>query len=199
TQKVLAQVNLSDLAFLRERARALGAEVWMEGSTLRAELRTRRQGGTFRMTYGKELREFSVLADLAGQRSSVAVNGWDTTGKTGLHYEATDSVLSGELNGDSSGSSILGSALGTRKESLVHTVPVTAQEAQAEAEAFFRMSARRFLIGRGLAETDSRLRVGNQVDLQGLGPLFSGKYYLSEVRHTLDATHGFRTEFTAER
>jgi phage protein D len=199
TQKLLAQVNQSDLAFLRERARALGAEVWMEGKTLRAELRTRRQGGTFRMAYGKELREFSVLADLAGQRSSVAVSGWDVRGKAALHYEAGDSVLSGELNGDASGASILTAALGARKESLVHTVPVTSQEAQAEAEAFFRMSARRFVTGRGVAEIDSRLRVGNQVDLQGLGSLFDGKYYLAEVRHMLEATHGFRTEFTAER
>jgi phage protein D len=199
SQKLLAQVNLSDLAFLRERARALGAELWMEGSTLHAELRTRRQASTYRMNYGKELREFTVLADLAGQRSSVAVSGWDVKAKDSLHYEATDSVLSGELNGDTSGANVLTSALGTRKESLVHTVPVTAQEVQVEAEAFFRMSARRFLVGRGLSETDSRLRVGNQVDLQGLGPLFNGKYYLAEVRHTLDGTHGFRTEFTAER
>ena len=54
------------------------------------------------------------------------------------------------------------------------------------AEAFFKASARRFVVGRGVAETDSRLRVGSYVDLQGLGPLFSGKYYLSEVRHRFD-------------
>jgi phage protein D len=199
TQKLLAQVNQSDLAFLRERARALGAEVWMEGKTLRAELRTHRQGNTFSMSYGKELREFAVLADLAGQRSSVAVTGWDVKGKAGIRYDATDSVLSGELNGDSSGASILTSALGARKESLVHTVPITSQEAQAEAESYFRMTARRFVTGRGIAETDSRLRVGNQVDLQGLGSLFNGKYYLAQVRHMLDGTHGLRTEFAAER
>ena len=35
TYKVLAQINQSDLAFLRERARAIDAELWMEGSTLR--------------------------------------------------------------------------------------------------------------------------------------------------------------------
>lgn len=199
SHRMLAQVNLSDLAFLGERARALEAELWMEGNTLHAAVRTARQGGGFRMTYGLELREFSVLADLANQRTSVAVSGWDVSGKSGLSYEATDRVLGGELNGDASGARILSSALGTRKESLVHTVPVTIQEAQAEAEAFFKMTARRFVTGRGLAETDSRLRVGNQVELLGLGPLFSGKYYLAEVRHVLDGSHGFRTEFTVER
>ena len=37
TYKVLAQVNQSDLAFVRERARAIDAEVWMKGNTLNAE------------------------------------------------------------------------------------------------------------------------------------------------------------------
>jgi len=32
THKVLTQVNQSDLAFLRERARAVDAEVWVEGT-----------------------------------------------------------------------------------------------------------------------------------------------------------------------
>jgi hypothetical protein len=35
--------------------------------------------------------------------------------------------------------------------------------------------------------------------LAGLGPLFNGRYYLSEVRHTFDFARGIRTAFTAER
>jgi len=199
TYKVLAQVNQSDLAFLRERVRAIDAELWMDSSTLRAKLRTKRNGGTLKMSYGNELSEFSVLADLALQRTSVSANGWDVSGKAGLHFEATDSIISGELHGDTSGANILAAALGQRKESLAHTVPLTSQEAQAEAEAFFKMCARRFVTGRGIADANSQLRVGSYVDLQGLGPLFNGKYYLSEVKHLFDGICGIRTEFTAER
>ena len=199
TYRVLGQVNQSDLAFLRERARSIDAELWLEGSTLYAQSRTDRSRGTVQMTHGNKLREFSVMADLAGQRTSVTVSGWDVSSKTELKHEATDSILSGELNGDMSGASILFSAYGQRKEAVVHAVPLTSQEAQCQAEALFKMSARRFVVGRGVAETDSRLRVGNSVDLQGLGPLFSGRYYLSEVRHRFDGINGLRTEFTAER
>lgn len=199
TYTVLAQVNQSDLAFLRERVRAIDAELWLEGNTLHAQSRANRNGGTLQMTHGNQLREFSVLADLAWQRTSVTVSGWDVASKAELKYEATDSSLGGELNGDASGASILSSAFGRRKEALVHTVPLTGREAQAAAESFFKMGARRFLVGRGVAETDSRLRVGGSVDLQGLGPLFSGKYYLAEVRHCFDGTKGIRTEFTGER
>jgi hypothetical protein len=198
TYNVLAQVNQSDLAFLRERARSIDAELWMDGSTLRAQSRARRNGGTVQLRYQRDLREFSVLSDLAGQRTSVFVNGWDVAGKTAIQHEATASAIAGELNGDTSGPGILSSAFGSRKEALAHMVPLAADEAQAEAEAFFRMSARRFVVGRGVAEADAQIRVGSFVDLQALGPLFSGKYYVAEVRHIFDA-RGIRTEFTGER
>jgi uncharacterized protein len=199
TYRVLAQVNQSDLAFLRDRARAIDAELWVEGDTLHAESRASRNEGTLEMAYGATLREFSVLADLACQRTSVSVNGWDVSSKSALQHEATDSVLGSELNGDISGAQILNSALGSRKEALVHTVPLNSEEAQSAAEAYFKVTARRFIVGHGVAETDSRLRVGSYVDLQRLGPLFSGRFYLSEVRHIFDGARGIRTEFTAER
>jgi phage protein D len=199
TYRVQAQVNQSDLAFLRERARAVDAEVWMAGTTLNAVARSRRNSGTLKMSYGRTLRQFSVLADLAGQRSSVTVNGWNVAGKSAISEQVDDSVVSNELHGDTSGASLLGSCFGQRKESLVHTVPVDSQTARAEAEAYFRVSARRFVVGHGVADADSQLRVGAYVDLQDIGPLFSGKYYLSEVTHLFDGTHGIRTEFTAER
>lgn len=199
TYKVLAQVNQSDLAFIRERARSIDAEVWMSGNTLFAKTHTGRNGDKLEMTYGNQLREFTVLADLAMQRTSVAVNGWNVSSKSALKFEATDSVISSELNGDTSGVSILKSALGQRKEALAHTVPLNDQEAQYEAEAFFKMSARRFVVGRGVADTNKSLRAGTQLDLKGLGPLFNGKYYVAEVKHIFDSTKGLRSEFRSER
>jgi Bacteriophage probable baseplate hub protein len=199
THKVLAQVNQSDLAFIRDRARSVDAEVWMEGNNLNARSHTGRNGADLQMGYGNKLREFTVLADLAMQRTSVTVNGWDISAKSALTHEATESVISNELNGDTSGVSILQSALGARKEALAHTVPLDHDEAQHEAEAFFKMSARRFVVGRGVAETNPKLRVGTKLDLQDLGPLFNGKYYVVEVKHVFDTAKGLRTEFKAER
>ena len=199
TYKVLAQVNQSDLAFLRERSRTIDAELWMDGSTLNAKSHTDRNNGTLQMTHGGKLHEFSALADLAMQRTSVSVNGWDVSSKSALQYESDEAAISGELNGDTSGASILQNSLGARKESLVHTIPLSSQEAQSTAEAYFKMSARRFVVGRGTAETDIKLRVGSYVELQGLGPLFNGKYYVTEVKHMFDMRRGLRTEFTVER
>ena len=199
TYKVLAQVNQSDLAFMRDRARSIDAEVWMDDRNLYAKSRANRNNGTVKLTLGGELREITVLADLAGQRTAVSVNGWDVSGKSALSHEATDQAISNELNGDTSGLSILQSAFGARKESLVHTVPLNSNEAQVAAETALKMTARRFVTAQGMAQANAKVRVGTYLDLQGLGPLFSGKYYVTRVKHVFDGSDGFRSEFTGER
>jgi len=197
--KVLAQVNQSDLAFVRERARAAGAELWIDKRTLHAKPRTDRNGQTLKLAYGGGLRQFTALADLAHQRTSVSVSGWDVAAKQSITQKADEASVRGELGRDSSGAKILGDTFGKRDESVAHTVPLTSDEAKAQAEAWYRMAARRFLVGRGLAQPDARLRVGVWVELEGLGSLFSGKYYLAEVQHLFDGNGGFRSEFMAER
>jgi Bacteriophage probable baseplate hub protein len=199
THKVVAQVNQSDLAFLRERARNVDAELWMDGSTLHVQSHSARGGQPFHLAYGTGLREFRVLADLSLQRTSFSVSGWDVAGKSAITHEATASVISSELNGDVSGVSILSSKFGERKEALAHGVPLTSGEAQTAAESYFKLSARRFVVGHGVAETDARFHVGKKAEISAVGPLFSGTYYLTEVRHLFDLTRGIRTEFTAQR
>ena len=198
THKVLAQVNQSDLAFLRDRARVLDGEVWVSGSSLFAKPRRDRKAESLQLTYQTELREFKVMADLSQQNTGTTVSGWDVAGKSAIQHEATDSTLSNELGQLQSGAAIMQSALGQRKQSVVHSMPFTQQEVRAEAEAYFKLAARRFVVGRGVSEADGRLKVGNEVDLAGLGPLFNGKYVLTEVRHVFDG-RGARTEFVVER
>jgi phage protein D len=197
--KVLAQVNQSDLAFMRERARAVDAELWIDGTKLLAKPRTKRNGSTVKLKFGADLREFTVVADLAAQRSSVQVTGWSVADKKAITHDADEQSIQGELHGDSSGASILDSVFGKRKESVAHTVPLTDDDAKSQAETYYRMAARRFVVGTGLAQPNAKLRVGATVDLDGVGPLFNGKYYLAEVRHMFDGAAGFRSEFTAER
>ena len=59
--------------------------------------------------------------------------------------------------------------------------------------------ARRFITARGLANPNAQLQVGGSVNLVGLGPLFSGQYDLTAVRHLYDGRSGLRTEFEGER
>lgn len=197
--RVLAQVNQGDLAFLRQRARAVDAEIWLEEGTLTVKKHSRRGGEDITLTYPMGLKEFSVSADLANQCTALTVGGWDVSGKESIEYEATDSVLSEELDGGESGSRVLQSALGERVDRVVHLVPENLDEARYLAEAEYRMRARRFIVGRGVTDGDGRIRVGVKLTLNGLGDMFDGKYYVTEVRHTFDGTNGFRTYFRVER
>lgn len=197
--RTLAQLNVSDLAFLRERARAVDAEVWVEGDVLHVQARSRRDAGEVRLRYGADLREFQVLADLAHQRTSVSVTGWDVAAKSGLDHVARESTVQGELDGDTGGATILERAFGDRPDRVVDAVPAGSDEARAIAEAHFRARARRFVTGRGEAEGDARIRVGASVDLQGLSERFSGAYHVTETHHLFDATAGYRTSFHVQR
>jgi phage protein D len=199
THKILAQVNQSDLAFLRQRARILAAEIWLDDTTLHASPRSNRRGASASLTYNANLLTFTVLADLANQRTAVTASGWDVSGKQSATHEADESVINSELNGQTSGLSLLTEKLGERKEYLAHTLPFSSDEAITHAEAYLRMMARRFVTGRGIAQPPPILHVGDTVTLAGLGGLFNGDYYVSEVRHTFTLTHGFRTEFYVER
>lgn len=199
THPVVTQVNQSDLAFLRERVTAVDGELWIDGDTLYAQARVRRNEGEVSLTYGGNLLEFSVLADLAHQRTSVRVSGWDVENKQAIDVEATASAISSELNGHQSGSEILAGALAERHERIVSSVPLSLDEAHTLAEARYRERARRFVRGSGLVDGEPRLRVGTTVKLTDLGTLFSGSYYVTLVRHTFDLSHGYRTRFEVER
>lgn len=143
------------------------------------------------------LHEFRATADIACQRTSVAVSGWDVEAKDSLDEESGEAAIQPELNGGSSGSRILQDRFVRRVDRLVHQVPLSAQEARTLADAHYRRMARRFVRGHAVAEGDGRLRVGSRVTMRGLGPLFDGEYYTCEVRHSFDAVNrtGFRTSF----
>lgn len=196
---ILTQLNQSNLAFLRERARAIDAEIWLENSTLHAQMRNRRETGAITLTCRQRLLELSLCVDLSCQQSSYFVSGWDIGAKEAIEHEATDSVLGNEVNGGLTGSSVLQSALGKRSQSLVHTVPLSSAEAQAVAEAEFRQYARKFVSGWAISEGDGRLRVGTHVNLQGIGDLLNGEYYITHIRHVFDLKSGYRCKFRVER
>jgi phage protein D len=199
TYRVLAQVNQSDLAFLRERAAALDAELWIDNRTLYAQMRSRRNAGPATFTHGSNLLTFSALADLAHQRTAVHVCGWDIGTKRPIDERADAAALGGELGSLRGGSAILGQALAAREERIVSAVPLSSAEARGMAEARYRERARRFVRGSGTVDGNVKVRVGTHIELSGLGAMFDGPYYVTLARHTFDLESGFRTFFECER
>ena len=199
THALLAQVNQSDLAFLRQRALAAGGDLWLADDTLHVVRRPARPGATIELAYGSTLLGFEVRADLALQRSRLTVSGWSPADKQAISESATASVLSGEAGAGDSGAALVETALGARADTVAHLNPSDASEARAVAENWLRQIGRRFVVGRGKASPDARLKPGARVELSGLGPLFNGSYTVSEVCHRFDLAEGLRSVFTVER
>jgi phage protein D len=199
TYKVLVQLNQSDLAFLRERTAAIGAELWIDNRTLYVQARSRRDAGQVSLTYGQDLLEFSVLADLSHQRSSVSVTGWSVADKAAINAQADQGVISNELAGGRSGSAVLAQALTQHQEAVVRATPLTQPEAQIMAEARYCARARSFVRGTGVVDGNIKVRVGASLSLSGLGPFFDGSYFVTCARHSFTLRDAFRTTFDAER
>jgi phage protein D len=199
THKLLAQVNQSDLAFVRDLARREDAQIWVEGTQLKAAQRSRRNTATVELAWAGSLREFDVCADLANQRTKLVGTGWDVSGKRAAKHDADDVSIQSELNGEASGSQTLQQAFGARVDTLAHDLPSDDAQARTLAEASFRYMARRFVVGRGVAETQSSMRVGSKLSIRGVGPLFEGDYTATEVHVRFDSIKGLRTEFCCDR
>ncbi|MDX8031390.1 contractile injection system protein, VgrG/Pvc8 family [Lentzea sp. BCCO 10_0856] len=201
TYAVVQQVNETDLGFLRDRAARLGAELWAAGTTLHFATRDRRTGPAVTLAQGKDLLTVSLRADLAHQRGSVGVSGYDAQARERIDVVAGRSAVTGEISGGRSGLDVLEQTGGTHTDQRSTLTPVTGAEARAWAEADLRCRARRFVTVVGTASGVPELSVGARLTLTAVGaPFAGGGYYVTRARHTFARDEGgLRVHFTAER
>jgi phage protein D len=197
---VVQQLNQSDLAFLRERARLVRAELWCEGRTLHLSSRPRRTGTQLTLVQGNHLLSVRLCADLAHQRSEVAVTGYDAQNKEVIDERAGGDVVSAEITSGRTGPQIVQQALGSSATLRVREAALASTEASAWAKAEMLRRARGFVSVVGTTRGTPELVVGSRLTLQQVGAPFEGDgYYVTRLRHTVDLVRGLRTWFAAER
>ena len=200
TYDVVQQANQSDLAFLRERARLVQAELWCTERTLHFRTRPNRRGTTLTLVQGSELLSVRLTADLAHQRSQVVVTGWDVSSAEKFDERAAAVVMDAEISGGRTGPRVVERALGACTSVRVREVALTSEEASAWAKAEMLRRGRRFVSVCGTTKGSADMVVGSRLTLQQVGTPFDGEgYYVTRLRHTFDLVHGFRTRFDAER
>jgi Bacteriophage probable baseplate hub protein len=197
---VVQQWNQSDLAFLRERARLIRAELWATGRTLHFRSRTDRSGTTVTLTQGVDLLSARLTADLAEQRSSVVVTGYDATSGKTIEERAGADVADTEITTGRSGPRLVAKAMGDAISYRVREAALTADEATAWSRAEMLRRARRFVTVHGTTRGSPEMVVGSRLTLRHVGAPFDGSgYYVTKVCHLFDPPQGFRTRFEAER
>jgi phage protein D len=197
---VVQQINQSDLAFLRSRARLIQAELWCDGQTLHLATRPRRPGTTLRLVQSNELLAVRICADLAHQRSEVRITGYDVSAKNAIDERATATAVDAEITSGRTGPRVVERALGASISMRVRETAVSSRDADAWAKAEMLRRARRFVTVTGITRNTPDMMVGSRLNLAHVGPPFEGNgYYVTHVRHTYDLIRGLRTRFEAER
>lgn len=200
TYDVVQQWNVSDLAFLRERARLVQAEVFADGDKLCFKTRPNRTATTVTLTRDHDLISVRARADLAHQRTKVKVSGFDAQDRAQIEEEADGSAISAEVSGGRTGPAVLSTALGDRVSHRVLEAPSVAAEASAWARAELLRRARAFVTVSGTTNGTPDLLVGSRVTLADVARPFEGAgYYVTRVVHTYDLENAHRTHFDAER
>ncbi|HJV09315.1 MAG TPA: contractile injection system protein, VgrG/Pvc8 family [Acidimicrobiales bacterium] len=197
---VVHQLNQSDLAFLRERARLVQAELWCTGRTLHFRGRPQREGTSLTLFQGDELVQVRLCADLSHQRSTVAITGYDARQQETIEEQAGPEVLDAEVTGGRTGPRLVERALGASVSFRVREAALTTREAEAWARAEMLRRGRRFVTVSGTTRGSPDMVVGSRLRLELVGEAFVGDgYYVTKVTHRYDHEHGFRTCFEAER
>jgi Bacteriophage probable baseplate hub protein len=200
TYKVVQQWNQSDLAFLRERARLIQAEVWFESGNLCFKTRGTRSCTSITLVQGRELIDVQVRADLAHQRTKVKTSGFDANARDKINEEAGADAIQAEISGGRTGPAILQQAFGERVSYRVRENPLGSGEASAWAKAEMLRRCRGFVTVVGTTDGTPDMVVGSRLDLDRVGTPFNGDgYYVVRVCHTYDLTSGYRTHFEAQR
>jgi len=206
TYDYVQQWNQSDLAFLRERARLIQADLFVRDDVLYFQSRGNRRATAVTLVQGENLISAQVRADLAHQRSKVAVSGFDAQARDQINAEAGPAAIKAEVASGRTGQDVLKNAFGfdeSKGEGVslrVREAPLKGGEADAWARAETLRRARSFVSVTGMTNGSPDLEVGSALTLARVGRPFNGSgYYTTSVRHCWDRATGHRTHFEAER
>jgi uncharacterized protein len=207
----VVQFNQTDLDFLKERGQYIHFEVLVEGTTLIFRKAKEDQNKTYALVWGNPsqsfdpsrtalpLISFNPTLNTLHQVTGVRVRGYDLINKKGItgHAGAGDEATT--MGGSHTGAQIAAQAFGgTRTEDRV-TMPIASQEeADQRAQAIYNERALQLVTGSGSTIGLPYLRAGRVVELAGLGPRFSGLYYVTKATHSL-SSGGYLTTFSVKR
>jgi uncharacterized protein len=200
TYDLIHQVNQTDLAFIRERARTVNGEIWFDDGVLHATSRTNRDGRRIQLHQSVDLVGVTARADLAHQRTEVAVSGYDAQDRSSIRETANGSVAQAEVHAGQLGTAVLERTFGSLPTARAADVPLTSEEARSWAKGEMLERARRFVTVSGVTRGTPEMGVGSTLELIGVAPIFDGDgYYVTSFCHRYDNINGFSTAFEAER
>jgi uncharacterized protein len=198
---LVQQWEESDLAFIRDRALRLDAEIWADvDDVIHFTARERRPGADLVLVQGNELVAVEARVDLAHQRSTVEFRGWDDVRVDAFSATASGDVIRAEVADGRIGPDFVGDLFDPAAIRRSRRDVLAADTARVYAEAEMRRRARAFVSVEGTTSGTPDLVPGAHLELQRVGRPFEGVgYRVTSAHHSYDPTTGYRTRFRAER
>ena len=193
--KHVYQDGLTNMAFLRERARAIGYAVYVRDQTLYFKAAAR-PPEAIALEWGKELRSFKPVMTLSHQVNEAQVKGWDLTSKREIIGRAVQSRAHPEIGESRAGGEVAQSAFGDASELAVSALAANQEEADKLAQALLDKHTSIFVQAEGICYGQPELKAGSLVNLSSLGTRFNGKYVVSSAVHEWDTRRDYITRFT---
>jgi phage protein D len=190
------QPNQTDLEFLRERARRIHFEVLVQNKTLLFRKAKEASSEIYTLVWGNTqaglasgpktlpLKSFSPTINTSKQVSKVTVRGYDPKSKQQIVGQATSQDT--KMGRSEGGGDATASAFRKPREHVRVNVPVASQgEADDHAKAILNQRAMGFVTGSAETIGCPDLQWGVVVKVEGVGPRFSGRYYIQQAVHII--------------
>jgi phage protein D len=201
TYPLVQQAEESDLAFIRNRATSLNAEIWIDADdVLHFVERERRPGVELVLTQGNDLLSATARVDLAHQRSEITFRGWDDGRVEQIAETAGGDVIAAVVAAGRTGPDVVADVFSESSLNRSRRDVLSAERGRHYAEAEMRRRARSFVTVEGTTNGSPDLVPGAKLDLRRIGAPFSGAgYRVTWMHHGYDLSTGHRTCFRAER
>jgi len=198
--------NQFDIVFLMERARRHGYEVVLVEKDATGDRhlyfgpsKSRLAAPTYKLEWGRSLCSFKPKLSTARQISSVNVRGWDRSANKLIDVTVSwKDLVPPPPPAEQKRLELLAQAFDNRKEVITDEPVRNAAEAKQKAEGKLRRQLTEMVTASGVTVGLPDLRAGRKVQILGLGPRYSGNYYITQTTHTMGDS-GYRTQFEARR
>lgn len=196
----VAQENQYDIDFLLSRARQRGYVVTYDESKKEIYFGPSNQKGKaipigYVLEWGKSLMDFKPTLTVINQVRSVTVHGWNRNTRKAIEEKVT---LDDPRFGTNLDIHKMILDCNPRDEIVVSEPVFTPQQARERAFAILTDRSNEAVKASGTTVGLPDLRAGVNVQIQGLGPRFSGRYFVTETTHSI-GEGGYTTKFTARR
>ncbi len=191
------QNNQTYIEFLRERSKAIGFELFVEGDKLTFRSPPSSSDGlSISLKWGEDFTEFRPKLSVAEQVDEVTVKGWDPKQKKEIIGRATKGEGAPAVGEKRSGGSVAKEVWG--KASVQVSDRPVANQAQADkmAQAILNEKESKFITAQGNCRGNPQIKVGKTLGISGVGNRFSGRYYVTSCNHRLTKDKGYIATFS---